>query len=272
MYRGLLLYNSSDAKKNRWFISELINRAGEFDIELSLYEGALDAAFPGLLSGKDLVLNRCRDLKVNRLCKESGIVCINNEQTVRIGNNKWENYLFCVENDIPVIETVLVNEGASLPDLPFVMKELSGHGGHEVYWIDSAEKYERLLNKPKKRFIAQRAVSERTKDLRIYMMGDRVITCILRSSRDDFRSNFSRGGQIELFEPDHDLTGTAKKVQKLLDSDFIGIDFIWDNDRWYLNEIEDAVGSRMVYQLTDIDVAELYLEQAGKRLNNSYDK
>ena len=271
-YRGLLVYSSIDAGRNSWFISELIKKAAELDIELSLYEGGLDPAFEKRLSGIDIVLNRCRDGEVNRLCKERGIICVNNEKTVRIGNNKWENYLFCVENDIPVIDTVLIKEGVSLPRFPFVMKELSGHGGHEVYWVDSDENYEKLIERPGKNYIAQRAVSDHTKDLRLYMIGDRMITSIMRSSTDDFRSNFSRGGRIELFSPDSSIIEIAKKAQRLLDSDFIGIDFIPDKGRWYLNEIEDMVGSRMVYKLTDIDVARLYLERARKRIDFSYDK
>lgn len=266
---GLLVYNKADVGRNGWFISELIKRSADLSIELSLYTGSFDASFLKLLSKADIVLNRSRDIRVNQLCKEQGVICVNNEKTVRLGNNKWENFLFAVENGIPRIDTVLCEEGASFPDFPFVMKEIFGHGGHEVYWVENIEKYERLIKKPGKTYIAQRAVSEHTKDLRIYMVGDRILTSILRSSADDFRSNYSRGGEISLFEPDKDVLEIAQKVQRLLDSDFIGIDFIPDEGKWYLNEIEDAVGSRMVYQLTDIDVAGLYLERARERLDHS---
>ena len=264
MYKGLLVYKSEDAAKNSWFVSELIKRAKDFDTELSLFTGALGG---DILTGIDIVLNRSRDIRVNLLCREYGVICINNKPTVRLGNNKWENYLFCVENDIPVIETKLLKEGDSLPGFPFVMKEIAGHGGHEVYWINNKEKCERLIKRPGKNYIAQRAIAEHTRDLRIYMMGEKMIASIIRESTDDFRSNYSRGGSIRLFEPGSDVIEIAKKVQRLLDSDFIGIDFIPDKGKWYLNEIEDAVGSRMVYQLTDIDVAGLYLERAVMKID-----
>ena len=267
MYHGLLVYNKADVDRNSWFISELTGRSRDFGIELSLFTGDLDSAFSDLLKDIDIVLNRSRDIRVNLLCRECGVICMNNEPTVRLGNNKWENYLFCVENDIPVIDTMPVKEGGPLPEFPFVMKEISGHGGHEVYWIDTIEKYERLLSRPGKSYIAQRAVSDHTSDLRLYMMGDRIIAGIMRESTIDFRSNYSNGGSIRLFEPDSGVTEIARKVQRLLDCDFIGIDFIPDKGKWYLNEIEDAVGSRMVYQLTDIDVVSLYLERARRNLN-----
>lgn len=272
MFRGLLIYNSIDAKRNEWFISQLIKRAAEYDISLSLFTGPADSGLSSLLSGTDIVLNRCRDFRVNLLCREQGVICVNNELTVRLGNNKWENHLFCIENNIPAIDTVLIEEGTPLLPFPFVMKEIAGHGGHEVYWVESPKKYESLIKKPGKSYIAQRAVSERTSDLRLYMMGDKIMASIMRSSTEDFRSNFSRGGRIRLFEPDDEVREMALKVQRLLDSDFIGIDFIPDKGRWYLNEIEDAVGSRMVYQLTDTDVVGLYLARARKRIDDfSYD-
>ena len=267
MNSGLLIYNKADAQKNSWFISELIKRAGDFGIKLSLYVGAFDDQFSDLLKDTDIVLNRSRDRYVNDLCGKHGVVCVNNEKTVSIGNNKWENYLFGIENEIPMIDTVKCGEGVSLPAYPFVMKEISGHGGHEVYWVNNSEKYERLLSRPGKAYIAQRAISEHTKDLRVYMLGEKILTSVLRSSSGDFRSNYSRGGEIKLFEPDSDVREIAFKVQRLLDSDFIGIDFIPENGKWYLNEIEDAVGSRMVYKLTDIDVAGLYLARAKERLD-----
>ena len=266
MYKGLLIYNKADARRNSWFVSELVRKAKSLDIGLSLFTGVLDE---GDLSGIDIVLNRGRDIRVNLLCRKKGVPCVNNERTVFLGNNKWEKYIFCVENRIPAIDTVLVKEGVPDLELPFVMKEVSGHGGHEVYWVDSPEKCEKLVKRPGKSYIAQRAVSERTSDLRLYMMGGRIISSIMRSSSGDFRSNYSNGGEIRLFQPESFVIETAEKVQRLLDSDFIGIDFIPDKGKWYLNEIEDAVGSRMVYELTDIDVAELYLERARMRIKDN---
>ena len=42
--------------------------------------------------------------------------------------------------------------------------------------------------------------------------------------------------------------------------DYAGIDLIYDNGKPVLNEIEDVVGSRMLYNHTDIDTAKLYIK------------
>jgi glutathione synthase/RimK-type ligase-like ATP-grasp enzyme len=39
-----------------------------------------------------------------------------------------------------------------------------------------------------------------------------------------------------------------------------GIDFVFHNGEAVFNEIEDVVGARMLYQYTDIDIVDLYVE------------
>jgi gamma-F420-2:alpha-L-glutamate ligase len=48
--------------------------------------------------------------------------------------------------------------------------------------------------------------------------------------------------------------------------DFVGVDFIRDEGKWILNEIEDVVGSRMLYKTANIDVADLYLKHVAKSI------
>ena len=53
---------------------------------------------------------------------------------------------------------------------------------------------------------------------------------------------------------------TINKLREALDFDFVGVDFIRHDGRWVLNEIEDVVGTRMIYALTDIDAADKYID------------
>jgi len=48
--------------------------------------------------------------------------------------------------------------------------------------------------------------------------------------------------------------------------DFVGIDFIFSDGKPYLNEIEDVVGTRMLYKLTDLDPAKMYIEYIADRV------
>jgi glutathione synthase/RimK-type ligase-like ATP-grasp enzyme len=91
---------------------------------------------------------------------------------------------------------------------------------------------------------------------------------MLRTNKNDFRSNFSLGGNAEkstLSESEKNLIDSVLKVLKF---DFAGIDIIYKNNRPYINEIEDVVGSRMVYANTDIDIIKLYLDYIKEKYEN----
>ena len=57
------------------------------------------------------------------------------------------------------------------------------------------------------------------------------------------------------------------KVINLFSIDYAGIDFlINENNELIFNEIEDSVGARALYELTDINIASLYIEHIYKTL------
>ena len=47
---------------------------------------------------------------------------------------------------------------------------------------------------------------------------------------------------------------------------FAGIDFLYHEDGPVLSEVEDVVGSRMLYQVSDIDIAGLFLDGVRERV------
>ena len=45
-----------------------------------------------------------------------------------------------------------------------------------------------------------------------------------------------------------------------------GVDFLYEHGHPVLSEVEDVVGSRMLYQVSSMDIAGLYLDQIRERL------
>ena len=48
----------------------------------------------------------------------------------------------------------------------------------------------------------------------------------------------------------------TKRLMQALPMDYAGIDFMFSGGKPVFNEIEDVVGARMLYSLTDIDIAD----------------
>ena len=87
-------------------------------------------------------------------------------------------------------------------------------------------------------------------------------------SEEAFRANFSLGGTASLITPTREERFMATELAEALPSDFIGIDIIYDKGGSpVFNEIEDAVGSRMLYTYTDIDIIKQFAEHILKTVS-----
>ena len=97
------------------------------------------------------------------------------------------------------------------------------------------------------------------KDVRAYVMGGKIISMMQRMSRYDFRSNIGQGGTAQPYTLTDDETAMALRIASLFDIGLVGIDFIFHQGRLVFNEIEDAVGTRMLYALGEGDIVRDYL-------------
>ena len=259
--RGLLFYDKIGEARNKWFIARLIESARErgCDLDLVITDGAervkeICAPLP------DFAIVRTISPELTHALESLCIPVFNNYATSRVANDKWQTYLLARELGITVMPTELICDELC-PTLPRVIKTVDGHGGSEVFLAKSAEEYtETLTRLGGKRAIAQELCDEPGVDMRVYVLGDNILAPVKRTSESDFRSNFSLGGSVQLGEVTDGILDTVKKLKNALGFDFVGIDFIRHGGEWVLNEIEDVVGTRMLYSLTDIDAADAYVD------------
>lgn len=252
MVKGILVYTSADAEYNKWFIDHIIEEGRKCNLDIRLVLSDKEEVSDNDI---DFAIVRNRDSKLCKRLEENNIRCFNSSYVVNIGNDKWEMYKDFNAAGIPVMYT----QRTKLP-YPFVMKPVDGHGGENVYLIKNADEYKRAIdtNPDEKtgKFIFQVPATEKGRDIRVYVVGGIILTAMERNAVDtdkDFRSNYSLNGNAK----EHALTDEelklAAKVADHIKADFVGIDLIYNNGRPVVNEIEDAVGTRMLYSLTDID-------------------
>ena len=144
-------------------------------------------------------------------------------------------------------------------EVPAVKKPIDGHGGQGVVMINEKESFE-------SGFVYQKPCATLGKDLRVWAIGNDIITSILRESDTDFRSNFCLGGRATPYKMNEEEKSLVKRILSLVESDYIGIDFLFDGGHLIFNEIEDTVGARMVYDKTDIDIIKLYCDYIKKNI------
>jgi RimK family alpha-L-glutamate ligase len=272
---GWLLYEAGEVERNRHYIdlyfAECARRS--MGLELVLAEDltmCIQGGRPALLHKGQIaqaprfVVSRAHTPMFSRHLEAMGGRVFNNAQVSCVCNHKMRTYQHVAAAGVPVLDTLYLPKGpAAVPPraYPFVIKPVHGYGGKNVFWVreeqDWAEARAALGNAPS---VVQQVASGVGRDLRVYVMGGRVLVAMLRTAQEGLRSNYNLGGTAQVHSLNAGEEALVKKVMSLFHFDFAGIDFLFDGARMVLNEIEDVVGARMLYAHTDIDMVGRYVK------------
>lgn len=258
---GWIIYNKEDVEKNENYIGWYINKFKENNIELSLvYTDEINYN-----SLPYFAIVRAIRPDITRKLENLGVKCFNNGFVSEICNDKALTYKFVSDNGIEILPTYYNVD--YVKDYPVVIKPKDSHGGDRV---NIAESYNELMTLMPlyegDNYVIQAVATDKGKDVRVYVIGDKIITSMLRVSDKDFRSNFCLGGSASVYNLTDEEVEKVNKVIKLFDFDFVGIDFVFNNGEMVFNEIEDVVGSRMIYTYTNIDIVTLYIKYILQKL------
>ncbi|MBE7022542.1 MAG: ATP-grasp domain-containing protein [Ruminococcaceae bacterium] len=270
---GWLVYRRKDAERNSHYIA-FYKEAGErhgvsvllrYLEDFSSEQGTLSYAGERIDKKPDFVIMRADVPPFSEQLEGLGYRVFNNAYLSCVANDKEKTLRLASAHGIPVPKTRFASredavEKARELGFPLVIKPPDGHGGMDVYMLQTeAELLALLPGYAHKRFLLQQPVSELGKDLRVYVLGGRIVAAMLRVREDDFRSNYCLGGDARPYALSEAERQLVEQVIGLFCVDYAGFDFMFDEGRMLLNEIEDVVGARMLYHLTDIDIVDRYI-------------
>ena len=142
---------------------------------------------------------------------------------------------------------------------PYVIKECLGSYGGQVYLADDSEKAMEILKKIEgKDCLAQEYVrTSHGRDIRAYVVGDRVVAAMERCNEQDFRSNIANGGTAKAYEISKDQERLAVDAAKGLGLDFAGVDILFgEDDEPILCEVNSNAQFRGLLTATGIDITD----------------
>jgi len=272
---GLLVYKRDHAKINAGFIQMLIQEAGQVGMTLQLvFEEELQygikntksfLAHPTVdFSAVDFVIIRAIHPLLSKQFESCGIRCFNSSYVSEICNDKAKTHQFVSGLGIPSLDTYFTayNSYREVEGFPLVLKQVDGHGGKDVHLVTSNEEVmAKLAAMPSKRFILQEFSDNPGKDVRVFVLGNEVIGAVLRESSVSFKANYTLGGHVSPYCLNHDEVEMVKSISSALKADFIGVDFLVNQQNELIfNEVEDVVGCRSLYATSDVNAAKLYIE------------
>lgn len=296
MKKGLLIYNPEDYEKNKWFVNELLHKAKAHGLELHFILRnqlmlSIDAFGTFMASGFitassftttshtsftsgitalerfDFVINRTRDSIIGSHFEKMGCQVFNHSWVTEVCNHKGKTHELINSHGISSVPTLLCHTAyfnpALIPfDYPMILKSVSGHGGSEVYLIkDEPSLLTHISILGASDFILQALCTNPGTDIRVFTLGQEIVASVKRFCPTSFKSNYSLGGHAVAYQLTTQEEDLVYRILNLLHSDFVGIDFILDQDGHFLfNEIEDVVGTRTLYMnYPDIDIVDRFL-------------
>lgn len=250
-----LIYDWAGAERNSDYIQMHRELAEEFHIRLHL---VLDTDVPLLLENvcekPDFCFVRTIRPQLSKLLEKHGICVYNSSFISEICNDKGKTIQYIRNHTkVPVIPTKcyareqLSEELLQQQDFQ-VIKAVEGHGGKQVFL--TSESYETIKHGlGQSNFILQPLIQGEGKDIRVYVIGNRMMGAVERKANSGFKSNFSLGGVIRPYELNDRERAQVQEIIDVFSFGMVGIDFIVDEDgKLLFNEIEDVVGARMFYQ------------------------
>lgn len=274
---GWLIYNREDAEKNKAYIDWMLAEAGTLGMDLRFqFREDLQMGHRNNQLFVDVQRNpveppayaivRTIDPFLTKQLEMLGVICFNSSFIAEIANNKAKTHQYISTLGIPMSDTVYCGGTVqALLPFPFIAKEVHGRGGKSVYLVKN---HEQLASLPAEGEWLIQKPAVFGKDVRIFIVGKKIIAAVLRESTSNFKANYTLGGSASLYELSADETTLVQKVIDAFNFGMVGIDFIFNEEGHFLfNEIEDVVGSRTLSALSKINIVREYLELIKKHFD-----
>lgn len=296
-----IIYYDEEANENSGFIEMLKSECRKYDIALEyisfekvnlMSESSFENKFKKIF----FVINRTREYKLSLRFEKINVKVFHSSKITELGNNKYKTYCYLKEyfernKNEPQGEWIAHTVLVKVDDLnnvlndyigkDYVIKSVDGHGGSQVFSLnDDGTKhgsYRKNRDNAKNNIykalqghdcVLQKRIDSDSNDIRVYIVFGKIYAAVLRHGNDGFKSNFSLGGSVEEYFPDEEQKKIIEKFIEAFGAEQLsmaGIDFILTRDgNLIFNELEEMVGSRMLYNCSKHDIVREYVEQIAK--------
>ena len=219
-----------------------------------------------------------KDILLARRLEDAGVRLFNPASAIEACDNKELTYIILKKNNIPFPRTFFspkafsgsgVNNLRFLDsvegslDYPFVIKEAFGSFGQQVHLARDRADAEGIIESIGYRpFLMQEFIEESSgRDIRVNVVGDRVVSAMERSNPSDFRSNITNGGSAKSYEIDNEQEAIAIAASKCLGLDFSGVDVLFGKEGPLICEVNSNPHFKSTLDCTGINMAEFVMER-----------
>ena len=224
----------------------------------------------------DFVLFWDKDTELAKRLEGEGLRLFNSADAIAVCDNKALTARALVGH-VPTPRTVIspktfegvgynnldfVENSARLLGLPLIIKEAYGSFGKQVYLANTVEEAKDTVRSlGHKDFIMQEFIRESCgRDVRVNVVGGRVVSAMERYNENDFRSNISNGGSMKKAELDPEFERVALKAAEIIGLDFAGVDVLFGKDGPIVCEVNSNPHFKSSLECTGVDMSEKIMD------------
>jgi RimK family alpha-L-glutamate ligase len=208
--------------------------------------------------------------------EKRGVPVMNSARAIERSVDKFYTTALLQEAGLPTPETVVcegateaMNAVVAMGDV--IIKPLFGSMGHGMVRVsdpDVAFRVVRSLEQLRIVFYVQRVVDHGGRDVRVFVVGGRVLAAIERRAPDGrWRTNVSLGGAARPFELPPLWEQLALRAAATIGADYAGVDLLPSRDGTvFVLEVNGIPGWQGLEQATGIDVAGAIVEHLQSRV------
>lgn len=224
----------------------------------------------------DLVLERCinhsRALHALRLFESAGLKCVNSSKVATICGDKILTSIHLQEHKIPQPEVrIAFTEESTLQAIeemgyPVVLKPAVGSWGRLLSKVNDRDAAESILEHKATLgtyhhsiFYIQKYIEKNGRDIRSFVIGDRCIAAIYRSS-DHWITNTARGGVAQNCPLTDELKTLSVKAAKAVGGGIVAVDLFESKNGLLVNEVNYTMEFRNSITTTGVNIPELIVD------------
>ena len=251
MFGWLIINAYLNKQKFNELFSMLAEAADQLEIKLKIVtneEGWLYFARGKQEEKPDFILFWDKDIRLAQMFEKNGFRVFNSAAAIAACDDKSNTFFSLYDSGIKMPKTIVAPKVFQLegfPDAtffqevalakqygwgyPLVFKECNGSFGAQVYLVHDQEEMVKVIkhigNRP---FLIQEYIeTSYGRDVRIQVVGGKVVAAMLRTKENDFRANITNGGSMQPYTPTKEQADMAIQVCDALKLDFAGVDILF---------------------------------------------
>ena len=205
---------------------------------------------------------------VIRHFERMGVPVINTSDAIDNVKDKLYTHQILAQSNLDIPKTMLLRHPIDIDfvqkniGFPVIVKKISGSYGRGVFLCEDKKQLNQLvtmaeLTKKTYDIILQEFIKDTWgKDLRVFVVNDKVVGCMMRQATDDdFRANITRGGEGFPYEVNEQIEWLSSESSKALGLDIAGVDLLFQNGGYKICEVNSNPGFEGMETFTKKNIA-----------------